>query len=103
MALLLLPLGCATREYGTVSIASTRPESARAKVLANNVTGLDCRSGPFVSEDKIADYEVAVQQAISSVPGADALLDASVEVFHYDLLVYRKWCIRVTGSAAVFE
>ena len=102
MMLLLLPLGCATRGYGAVSIASTNREAVRARILAKTAD-VDCRSGPFVSEGESADFGIAVQDAISSVPGANALLDASVEVFTYDLLVYRKWCIRVSGWAAVLE
>ena len=103
MMLLLLPLGCATRGYGAVSIASTHRQAVSARVLAQKVEGSDCRSGFFLLENEIGNYEVAVQKAISSAPGADALLDASVEFVSYDFLVYRKGCIRVSGSAAVFE
>ena len=103
IALLLLPLGCATRGYGAVSLASTRPEAVKATILARDVEGSDCRSGYLVLGDKVADYGIAVQNAISSVPGADALLDASVDFVVHNYLVYQKWCIRVTGSAAVLE
>lgn len=102
-ALLASALGCATREYGAVSIASTRPEPVRATVLAKNVEGSHCRTGYLVLGDKLADFGMAVQDAISSVKGADALLDASIDFVVYDYIVYQKWCIRVSGSAAVFE
>jgi hypothetical protein len=103
IALLGLALGCATRPYGSVSIVSTRPDAVRARVLATDVKGEHCRSGYLVLSDKISDYGMAVQDAISSVAGADTLLDASVRFVVRDYLVYQKWCIRVSGSAAVFE
>lgn len=101
--LLLLPLGCATRGYGAVSIASTRPQAVEAKLLAEHVEGSHCRRGFFVLKDLIVDHRIAVQDAISSVAGADALLDASVEFTSINFFVYQKSCIRVSGSAAVFE
>jgi hypothetical protein len=103
LALLAPALGCATRPYGSVSVVSTRPQAVRARVLATDVKGEHCRSGYLVMSDKLSDYGAAVQDAIASVPGADTLLDASVDFVSRDYLVYQKWCIRVSGSAAVFE
>jgi hypothetical protein len=101
--ILALTLGCATRPYGSVSGISTRPEGAKTRILEANVEGEHCRSGLLVLVDKIEDYKMAVQDAISSVEGADALVDASVDYVLYDFFFYQKWCIRVSGSAAVFE
>ena len=103
MILLLQPLGCATRDYGALSIVSTDPQAVKARVLAEHVEGLHCRSGMFVAANEIADYGIAVQDAISTVPGADALLDAQIDFVAWTSSVYHRWCIRVSGKAAVLE
>jgi len=103
LALLVFGLGCATRPYGSLSLVSTQPQAVKATILARDVKGSDCRSGIFVLGDKLADYGVAVQEAIASVPGADTLLDASVDFEVHNYVVYQKWCLRVSGTAAVLE
>jgi hypothetical protein len=103
MLLFLLPLGCATRDYGAVSIVSTHSEAVKASVLAEHVEGFHCRSGILVASNEIADYGIAVQDALSRVEGANALLDAEVDFVAWNLPVYHRWCIRVSGKAAVLE
>jgi hypothetical protein len=103
LTLIALTLGCATRGYGSVSIVSTRPDAAKVRVLAPNVEGSHYRSGVLVLGDKISNYGLAVQDAISSVPGTDTLVDATVDFVIYNYVFYQEWCIRVSGSAAVFE
>jgi hypothetical protein len=103
MLTLLLPIGCATRDYGAVSIVSTHPNSVKASVLAEHVEGFHCRSGILVASNEIADYGIAVRDALSRVEGANALLDAKVDFVAWNLPVYHRWCIRVSGKAAVLE
>ncbi len=98
MMLLLLPLGCATREYGAVSIASTDQQAVSARILAQKVGGSDCRSGFFLLETRSATLESQCRMRSLRCRELTHCWTQSVEFFSYDFLVYRRGAVRVSGS-----
>lgn len=85
-----------------MTIASTKQGALPVRVLATNVTGSHCDSG-FTIDWAPADWGLAIDDAIRSVPGADAMSGVSFSFERENYLLYSRWCAKVTGSAGVFK
>ena len=85
--LALLPLlasACVSYERGMLAAVSTEPLPRSYEVVATPVEGRNCRR---LEEG----FRVALDAAIASAPGANALVDAS---YHFERL-----CLVVRGTA----
>jgi hypothetical protein len=76
-----------------VGLISTEPVSLAPRILATGVRGSDCSWVPF----SYGDYGSAIDEALSQVPGANVLVDASFHKFE------TLWsiCVEVRGDAGV--
>lgn len=96
----LLLLGCTTR-VGDLTVGSTKNLPFEFKEVRKAVQGRDCfQMILFIPLGTLnPTYDGAIDDALASVPEADALVDA---VFHQDSLVtliYNRGCVRVSGTA----
>jgi hypothetical protein len=77
-------------------ISTSELPGSSPKLIAIDVEGSDCGG----SSNLYGDYAAAVEKAIASAPGANALVDAS---FFSQEYFFSKLCVHVRGNAVVFE
>jgi hypothetical protein len=96
-AIPLLAVGCVSSGTMRLSqISTSELPGSSPKLIAIDVEGSDCGG----SSNLYGDYAAAVEKAIASAPGANALVDAS---FFSQEYFFSKLCVHVRGNAVVFE
>ncbi len=106
-----LALGCfSPPPFTELTLVATRPAAVRARVVQEDVRGQWCFSENVVRASlrppwraRLADHGRAIRAALDDTPGANVLLDVTVDVRVEQYLLFQRICAIATGDAAVIE
>ncbi len=100
VAALLVLSGCKTR-VGDLTILSTKNIPAEITQIRAGVEGEDCVTFllfiPVGTQNPTIDG--AIDDALDQVPGADALIDATIKASGWTALLVSQSCVTVEGTA----
>lgn len=111
LAAAALALACAgPPPHSELAFVTTRPQAVRATLLRPGVQGRWCFHVDLITASlrppwraRLADHGMALRRAIESVPGADVLVNASVDVRVEQYLLFQRICAVVSGDAGRVE
>jgi hypothetical protein len=100
LAGLLLTSGCTTR-VGDLTVASPKNVPRQFRVVKERVVGRDCGYRFLFFNFGVLNPSTdgAIDSALASVPGADALMNANLFTDFVEVILFAQTCVRVEGKA----